>query len=310
MALTFETVAACLRLRVPAAEIFSYDASLLLPEHRQTQLCAVLREIAATNAYYVKLFLSRYIKLLESAGEVGEDIYELYCDPSILGSHELPPTAADTLQYVVDSKGTQVSIQETPKIISGAGTTGLRTWEAALFLLGYLSSDACSVDCKDKVVAELGAGTGLVSLLLLKNVPVKSVVVTDGDLGLVSTFRETLLLNNLPAHNVRTQTLVWGTDAAPYADVVVAADVTYDALVVPQLCDTIGDFLGNGTAAVLVAATVRNAGTLAAWEVELLKRFLWRVLHRNEHPHLCSVPWFRQGTPEIRIYEIGPRVNG
>lgn len=311
--LSYEVVSACLRLRVPVTDFLRNDQAIIT-EEVQTKLLSDLREIAAFNAFYVKLFLSRYIKILESCTEVTEELYELYCDPAILNSLELPPAASDRLLYVVDDRGTLVEIVETPKIISGAGTTGLRTWEAALYLLNYLNNSCISL--KGKSIAELGTGTGLVSLALLKNKQrhqLGKVVLTDGDLALVEKLRDTLQLNGVLDEDVATQTLVWGTTRRngnafcqdpPLADIVVAADVTYDALVVPQLCETIADFLAQGTQMAIIAATVRNVATVEVWEQELTARFLWGLLHREADPHLCTLPWFKAGTPEIRIYRI------
>lgn len=341
--LSVSAVLACLQQRVPANDFLCYDISSLLDEDSQRQIHQLLVEIAKTNPFYVKVFLSRYIRLLESQTDVAEELYELVCDSSILGATEPSATATDVLRYGVGSKAT-VAIRENPKVISCHGTTGLRTWEAALYLLNMLNTPGAlgPLDLKGRRIVELGAGTGLVSLALLQQKDVHQfshIIVTDGDTALVENLQPTFALNGVQLHRgdkddgaegqademqsgnlcgsepcAFAQQLLWGTtnrqsssfiQEAPQADIVVAADVTYDKLIVPQLCDTIGDFLVGGTTAVFVAATVRNLETLEVWEKELDRRFVWRTQCVASDPHLLEMDcWFKKGTPEIRIYHI------
>lgn len=322
--LSYGMVRCCLHMRVAAGDFMDYDVTSLIPDHIQQKLFQDLTEIAECNPYYVKLFLSRYIQLLESSDElVNDEIYELYCSPCILGATPLPPTATDTLNYTIDGDGNTVTITETPKIISGAGTTGLRTWEAALYLLTYLNGDSTTKpDLAGKTIVELGSGTGLVSLALLKNHyrhKFDKAVLTDGDSALIDNLAATFALNDLPAHvHVSTQQLVWGTtdpresstfvQPPPQADIVVAADVTYDALVVPQLTATLGDFFRHGATEAYIAATIRNVSTIEAWENAVLKCFVWDICSRCLDPHgEATVGWYRRGTPEIRVYRLKPR---
>lgn len=298
-----------------------HDVTSLFPEPIQEQLFHILHPIASTNGYYVRLFLAEYIKLLENANvSIIDDIYELYCSPDILSASPLPPTALDTLNYVVDSHGSTVKITETPKIISGSGTTGLRTWEAALYILTFLNEDSPNrPDLTGKTVVELGSGTGLVSLALLKNHSThlfEKIVLTDGDSAVVENLAATVGHNHIgDVPVVETQPLWWGTtdprdednfiQNPPFGHVVVAADVTYDGLVVPLLISTMGDFFNNGAYVAFVAATVRSSDTIEVWERVLLENFVWSICSYSKDPHSeATVGWYRQGTPEIRIYEI------
>lgn len=322
MLLTYPIVRACLNQRIPITDFLHYDVSAILDEHTQQQLHNDLLQISKTNPFYVKSFLTRYIRILEAQGEVAEELYELVCDPNILGAQELSPTTTDVLHYVVGETAT-VSIQETPKVISGQGTTGLRTWEAALYLLNLLNTPGAlpSVqDIKGLRIVELGTGTGLVSLALLKCRDLhqfSEIVLTDGDSALIEKLQATFDLNDIHDSTVKSQQLLWGTtnpkspdfiQEAPTADIVVAADVTYDKLIVPQLCDTLADFFAGGTRFALVAATARNLETLAVWETEISFRFSWSIESVAEDPHLLGWGcWFKQGTPEICIYKITPK---
>lgn len=301
-----------------------YDVTSILPDHTQQALFHDLSDISAVNPYYVKIFLARYIQLLEKLEDgVIDDIYELYCSPSLLGATPLAPTATDTLHYAVDGAGTTVAITETPKVISGAGTTGLRTWEAALYLLSYLHDLLVTTkNLQGKALVELGTGTGLVSLALLKNHATHqfaSICLTDGDSALIDNLAATFSANSLPDHvPVSSHQLWWGTtdpsDAAtfvqpaPTCDIVLAADVTYDSLVVPQLAATLADFFRAGATEAYIAATVRNTSTIEAWEAAILARFCWEVCNNCVDPHSeATVGWYRRGTPEIRVYRVVPR---
>lgn len=308
----YEQLQACLYLRIPPADFMAHDCSPLLDEEIQAKIARDLVDIAATNSYYVRLFLARYVRLLELKSAVIDELYELYCEPGILSAQELPPTAADVLTYSVDSEGAFVAIRETPRIISGAGTTGLRTWEAALFLLNYLNnSPTFRHFLKDKRVLELGTGTGLVSLALLNDYTrhqFKSITLTDGDSALLEKLPETFKLNKILSElQVDVRQLIWGEEEnnIENVDVLVAADVTYDSLVVPQLCITLARFFTGGATVAYVAATIRNEATIEVWESELNSRFHWNVCEALAIPHQSNLKcWFRQGTPEIRVYEI------
>lgn len=103
-----------------------------------------------------------------------------------------------------------VTILEARSVISGQGTTGLRTWEAALHLGKYLALHGESL-VKGKNVLELGAGTGLVSLFAAKYLEPSYVAVTDGDEAVVDSISTNLYLNGLEGSK-RISSLVyrWG----------------------------------------------------------------------------------------------------
>ncbi|KAM9939347.1 hypothetical protein OXX80_001173 [Metschnikowia pulcherrima] len=312
---------ACLYSRIPPLDFMAHDCSSILDEETQEKVAGDLMGIAETNCYYVRLFLAQYVRMLEKNSAVIDSLYELYCEPRILGAQELPATSEDLLRYAIDSSGAYVTIKETPRVISGAGTTGLRTWEAALFLSNYFNKMGDTRRIFDaKNVLELGTGTGLVSLALLHNYRFhnfRSITLTDGDSALLEKLPETLRLNQLPPEvPVHVRQLIWGEDdihenetadetSSDCVDVIVAADVTYDASVVPQLCDTLARHFRKGATVAYVAATIRNSNTIEVWEQQLLERFSWTVCADEKNPHESDLRcWFRKGTPEIRVYEI------
>lgn len=86
---------------------------------------------------------------------------------------------------------------ENRSVISGAGTTGLRTWEAALHLASYLLSPQSVASVKGKRVIELGAGTGLLSILCASHLGAAQTIATDGDEGVVNALRENAAFNDV-----------------------------------------------------------------------------------------------------------------
>lgn len=115
-----------------------------------------------------------------------------------------------------------VTLLEARSVISGSGTTGLRTWEAALLLGSYLATDDGRNLIKGKRVFELGAGTGVISILCAKHLGAAGVVATDGDEAVVDAVKTNLFLNQLDVDSpegchVRTAALKWGWPVDPTA---------------------------------------------------------------------------------------------
>ena len=104
-----------------------------------------------------------------------------------------------------------VTLLEARSVISSLGTTGLRTWEAALLLGSYLVSETGQMMLRGKRVFELGAGTGMLSVLCAKYVGVSGIVATDGDEAVVDAIKTNFFLNGLDTNDqVRTAALRWG----------------------------------------------------------------------------------------------------
>jgi hypothetical protein len=108
-----------------------------------------------------------------------------------------------------------VTLLEARSVISSSGTTGLRTWEAALLLGSYFASADGQSSIRGKRVFELGAGTGMLSILCAKHLDIAGIVATDGDEAVVDTIKTNCFLNGLDFDDssrcvVRTAALKWG----------------------------------------------------------------------------------------------------
>lgn len=130
--------------------------------------------------------------------------------------HSADDTAADEQS---------VTLLEARSVISGSGTTGLRTWEAALLLGSFLTTEDGRKWIRGKRVFELGAGTGVISILCAKHLEAAGVVATDGDEAVVDAIKTNLFLNGVDLDSqtgcqVRTAALKWGwpIDATAFSE--------------------------------------------------------------------------------------------
>lgn len=96
-----------------------------------------------------------------------------------------PPSATERSVITIESRG----------LILSGGTTGNRTWEAALHLGSFLASPAGEALVRGKRVIELGAGTGFLSLFCARHLGVRGVVATDREPVLIQNMRECVRLN-------------------------------------------------------------------------------------------------------------------
>ncbi|KAG7810330.1 hypothetical protein KL921_002825 [Ogataea angusta] len=307
-----ERIARQLRQRVPVTKIE------LVQNVDQDLVLKLLKEIEFENAYYCKGFLEKLVLFLEGKGEdINDDMYEKLSD--LLQAVPLNPTETEVISYCVSCKpgnrNLVIKVRETPNLISGLGTTGLRTWEASLYLTQYLlNTDYC--DLKDTTILELGCGTGLVSMALYKYHPtVKKICITDGDSQLIENLPNNLQLNDIPIESPRISIskLWWGEDELPdpNIDTIVAADVTYDSSILEDLVGVIYESMtqnNHGSTLVrnaYIAATVRNETTLKEWEKLLdlgVQDTIWKWTIME--PMRFDGIWYPESTPEIRIYRI------
>lgn len=104
-----------------------------------------------------------------------------------------------------------VCMLEAPSLLASSGTTGFRTWAAALHLGAFLVSPVGSELVRGRSILELGAGTGFVSVLCAKFLQAKNVLATDGSLAVIADLQSNVALNSLEStQKVEVKQLVWG----------------------------------------------------------------------------------------------------
>ncbi|KOS22650.1 Uncharacterized protein ESCO_003419 [Escovopsis weberi] len=165
----------------------------------------------------------------------------------------------------------RITLLENRSLISAGGTTGLRTWEAALHLGQYL--------CRNPEVAagrrvlELGAGTGYLSILCARHLRARHAIASDGSDDVVHSLADNFFLNGLQGSDrAAAMDVKWGHalvgaeedrwNGGRALDVVLGADITYDAGLISALIGTLADlFALYPRLEVLIAATQRNHQT-------------------------------------------------
>ncbi|KJR85139.1 FAM86A protein [Sporothrix schenckii 1099-18] len=182
---------------------------------------------------------------------------------------ETEPSPSNT-----DASAPTITLFENRATIAAAGTTGIRTWEAALHLGAYLCKHRDVV--AGKRVLELGAGTGYVSILCAKHLGAAACLATDGSPEVVEALPANVQLNGPKASVVEARELYWGpsppADWTEWSqggfDTILGADITFDARDMPDLLATIRWCLSDGVNSasggqktVIIAATERNRKT-------------------------------------------------
>ncbi|THC98732.1 hypothetical protein EYZ11_001795 [Aspergillus tanneri] len=199
-----------------------------------------------------------------------------------------PPTSQPRTVITSESRG----------LILSGGTTGFRTWEAALHLGTYLSTPAGESIISDKRVIELGAGTGFVSMFCAAHLHPQYILATDREPALIENIRDCARRNQLQKASGSGSTQFgaaiweWGTPldifsedshgdnessaTQPVAttgtvpgdknprifDVALGADLIYDVDLIPHLLSTLHDLFDNyRISQFIISATLRNQNT-------------------------------------------------
>ncbi|KAJ5225082.1 hypothetical protein N7468_006307 [Penicillium chermesinum] len=172
-----------------------------------------------------------------------------------------------------------VITSESRGLILAGGTTGFRTWEAALHLGSFLSSPSGEELVRGKRVIELGAGTGFLSLLCARHLGVRGVIASDREITLIENMNRSAPLNRvadsekpMPFHAALWEwgtPLEWTDDMQDFVendhisfDIALGADLIYDTDIVPLLLSTVRDLFENYRVQhFIIAATIRNEDT-------------------------------------------------
>lgn len=218
---------------------------------------------------------------------------------------------------IIITETSRIVLLEAPALLASSGTTGFRTWEAALFLGAYLASPDGLEFVAGNSVVELGAGTGFLSILCAKTLGARFVMSTDGSREVVTDIKTNLGLNDLEGDSrIQTAVLPWGhalingaldrREANLTFDLVIGADVTYDVKSVPALVATLRDlFELYPLIKVLISATVRNEETLASFVRACMHNsFTVRQLDVRMHDGKEQTGFFIPTTTPIKVFLI------
>nr|CAD2182101.1 unnamed protein product [Meloidogyne enterolobii] len=164
------------------------------------------------------------------------------------------------------------------------GTTGLCCWQASFALADFLflsfSTNLLPYLSNAKYILELGAGCGLVGILLAnqfylnKNKEIK-LILSDSDNFVLELLNKNIKLNfgnEIIEDNliIESKYLDWNNfipNDLPPADVIVASDIIYDPELFPSLINLLKCLLSNNQSffncpIAIIACTIRNPETL------------------------------------------------
>lgn len=134
---------------------------------------------------YMIRFLRYVIDTLESQNlDVHDDFYTILCDYQSKSNDDCDSEYSyKHYQVLIDETANDgrietVILKENRNKISH-GTTGLNVWESALAISEWAIENRCQIDGKH--IVELGAGTGLSSLIIGKCCSPKTIHITDGN---------------------------------------------------------------------------------------------------------------------------------
>ncbi|KAK3553092.1 hypothetical protein QTP86_031363 [Hemibagrus guttatus] len=250
---------------------------------------------------YRRLFLSELIKRHEStASEPLDELYDALAQ--VMGAGE------DTVCYKTYflPSGEPVSLEENVAMIS-EGTTGLVTWEAALYLAEWALENAHIF--AGKTVLELGSGAGLTGVAVCHACKPKTYIFTDCHQSVLRRLRGNIRRNGLTQEHgagvsVRVEELDWEQAQQEElqkigAETVIAADVVYDPELVGCLVRLLEKLVKVPKKApeVYVSSTIRNPGTYTSFKKELEKAGLKHVTVTN--PVTQVFPYDRVSSIEI-----------
>lgn len=218
-----------------------------------------------------------------------------------------------------------ICVEEARNLLAARGTTGLRVWDASLHLAYFLTTAGTSL-VENKTVLELGAGTGLLSILCAGPLKARRVIATDGDAEVVAFIECNARLNRplleRPPNNMKldAKVLDWADTSAVFQvlqhegnkislDTVLGADITY-------AIDAWEPLLGMLTALtwncprvdIIISTAIRNEDTFIAF-VEACAKASFRA---SSIPFDCPPldqqrGFFHKPVPPIRIVRLVQR---
>ncbi|XP_062955147.1 protein-lysine N-methyltransferase EEF2KMT isoform X1 [Cynocephalus volans] len=229
---------------------------------------------------YARCFLSELIKKHEAVHtEPLDELYEALAE--VLTAEE--PTQCHR-SYLLPS-GDSVTLSESTAIISH-GTTGLVTWDAALYLAEWAIENPAAF--AHRTVLELGSGAGFTGLAICKTCHPRAYIFSDCHSHVLEQLQGNVLLNgfsfepditaNSGSPTVMLAQLDWDDVTVPQlsafqSDVVIAADVLYCPEIILSLVRVLQRLSAcrkdQRAPDAYVAFTIRNPETCQLFTTEL-----------------------------------------
>ncbi|KAL6933810.1 hypothetical protein ACO0R3_001591 [Hanseniaspora guilliermondii] len=239
------------------------------------QLKDILSKKSKYNKRLVKILNENIINcnILINEPTIHEDLSEwlIVEESEYFTNKEYAHIVDDLVTYQVPldkaDNHTQIFIKEQRELLASHGTTGFRTWEAAMVFFYYvthINSDIIDDIISSKNALELGCGTGFLGIFLSKILRNTKFCLTDGSNLVVELCKENIQLNDADNRSIDCKELLWGhhddTISEKY-DLIFGADITFDSRFIPLLVETIEDLLDD-KGICLISATIRNKDTI------------------------------------------------
>ncbi|XP_037544502.1 protein-lysine N-methyltransferase EEF2KMT [Nematolebias whitei] len=246
----------------------SESAEFLLDLMKQTCLHPLSRKFPP-SVRYRRLFLCELIKRTEAAAcDPLDQLYEALAE--VVGVQE----NSECYKNYFLPGGDTVSLQENVVLIS-EGTTGLVTWEAALYLTEWVLENPQVFTSRS--VLELGSGAGLTGISICRCCRPSRFSFSDCHASVLQNLRDNVRLNGLsegtrPA--VRVDELDWTAVTEDKirdigADTIIAADVVYDPDVAGSLVTFLSKVLNCASPQdppdIFICSTIRNPETYGSF---------------------------------------------
>ncbi|XP_062309793.1 protein-lysine N-methyltransferase EEF2KMT isoform X1 [Osmerus eperlanus] len=222
---------------------------------------------------YRRLFLIELIKRHEATeSERLDELYDALGE--VLGAEERPECFKSYLLPCGDA----LSLSESVAVIS-EGTTGLVTWEAALFLAEWALDNPHIF--MGRTILELGSGVGLTGIAVCRSCRPSKYVFSDCHSSVLQKLQENVQLNGLSKKNpprVSVEELDWAAVTMEQlreigANTVIATDVVYDPDIISCLVKLLTQVLRCMSPVsppeVIISSTIRNPDTYKCFKHKL-----------------------------------------
>ncbi|CAH0604812.1 unnamed protein product [Chrysodeixis includens] len=231
------------------------------------------------SGHFSRLFLKKLIQHLEPHQEVHDDFYAQLCTAMNIINKD----GFCYQHYLVENDiNNIITIKETRNMVVN-GTTGLKTWEAALMLSDWALSNQGIFSKKN--VLELGSGVGFTGITIGKLCDIETLMFTDCHDDVLKTIRENVQINFADFEQEETEDVIsfksenkclsvmqldWNyVDELPddiVPDILIGADIVYDPTILVPLCNVIHTFCErNSDLEVYIASIIRNEETFTSF---------------------------------------------